>query len=247
VLILVLLVSLSAIIHYGWYKDNTVITTQTTGCTLSSTGLVCNNEAYDLTNKFHLYGYSVHFLDVDDHPASVVGLMDSRSLLFQGQKMTLYLDGVSQTEIAIFAQIAASTDFNQFFAMMETGLLIGLLAIHILGNLALLLLIGLISTIPFIRLKKFIRYKTIYKLVLFAITPVALLMSIYNLLEFNQIIFFVLMFVCYRSLYQLQRELNYQTLIHIQKQTMNIVDSDFQVLDEDEENQSDDEDKSEDN
>lgn len=157
--------------------------------------------------------------------------------------MALYLNGEKQTELPIFSDSSASITFDAFFQAMETGLQIGLILIHILGNLALLLLIGLISTLPFIRIRKFIPYKTIFKLVIFALTPVALLMTLYNLLDFPEIMFFILLFIGYRSIYLMQRELQYQTMIHLEKQAMNIVDAEFKVTEDEEESESADDDE----
>ncbi|MGI6392695.1 MAG: DUF1189 family protein [Candidatus Izemoplasmatales bacterium] len=240
-LVLALFVSLSAIIHYGWYKGNTVITTETTGCTIRSGELVCDQAAYEPGNKFHLYGYSIHFLASDDQVSSIINLMDQQSLVFKGNSMSLYFDGEKKAEVPVFSQSSASLNFDIFFQSIKTGLLLGLLLFHFLGNLFLLLMIGLVSTLPFIRLKKFIPYKTIFKLVIFALTPTALLMTIYNLLDFSEIIFFLLLLIGYRSIYQLQRELHFQTLVHLEKRAMNIVDAEYRVTD-DEEDEQDDED-----
>ncbi len=244
-LVLTLLVSLGAIIHYGWYQNNTVITTETTGCSLTVSGLTCSGTVYDSHNKFHLYGYSVHFLRTGAAAETIVEDMDSRSLVFQDKMMYLYISGQREAEFPVFSQFAGSVSFDRFFESMRTGLLIGLLGFHMLGNVALLLLIGLISTFPFIRLKKHIRYKTIFKLVIFALTPIALLMTFYNLLEFSDIIFFILMFFCYRSLYLLQRELHFQTMIHLQD-AATIGEAEFKIIDDDDPD-DDDEDGEKDN
>ncbi|MFA5466623.1 MAG: hypothetical protein WC251_02115 [Candidatus Izemoplasmatales bacterium] len=242
-LILALVVSLSPIIHYGWYKDNTVITTATSGCRLAQGGLVCDQTQYSPDNVFHLYGYSVHLLDESDSVTQIIDNMGQMSMVFQGESMTLFLDGERQTQMPIFSLASDTMTFDTFFQSLETGLLVGLLMVHYLGNLLLLLLVGLISTLPFIRLKRFIRYRIILKLVIFALTPVAILMSLYNLLSFPDIMFFVLLFIGYRSIYVMQRELHFQTMVHLEKQSHNIVDAEYEVKEEIDADQDDDEEK----
>ena len=49
-------------------------------------------------------------------------------------------------------------------------------------------------------------------MLVFAATPVAFLFSIYNLLEFDMLIFFILMFFAYRSVFTLQKEIHFRVL-----------------------------------
>jgi hypothetical protein len=53
------------------------------------------------------------------------------------------------------------------------------------------------------------------KLVIFAISPFAVLMTFYNLINFDDLWFFILMLIAYRSVFMLQRELYYQTYQHL--------------------------------
>jgi hypothetical protein len=80
------------------------------------------------------------------------------------------------------------------------------------------LFIVLISTMSFLRLKRYIPYKKIFRLVLFASTPMAVLLTFYNLLALPEWAFFLLMFVGYRSIFVLQRELYFQTMVHLQEE-----------------------------
>ena len=49
-------------------------------------------------------------------------------------------------------------------------------------------------------------------MLVFAATPMAFLFSIYNLLEFDMLIFFILMFFAYRSVFTLQKEIHFRVL-----------------------------------
>ncbi len=233
-LFLTLIMTIDSIVFYAGYPYNDVITSETTGCEIVDGNLACDPLLHDDTDKYQLYGYSIFFLDETTAVATINSLMDESTIIVQNDSLDFYVNGEKFTSIGILAD-GDETDFDAFFATMKTAILIGSLFIGFFGNLLLLLFISLVSTIPFIRLRKYVKYGKMYKLVIFAITPIAFLMTFYYLLNLPEILFFILMFVGYRSVYLLQREMYFQTMLHIESQNPSVVDADYEIHDPDKE------------
>ncbi len=238
-LILSIFMSIGGTVFYLGYQGNTVISTETTGCDLSATSVVCNGAEHNNADKYQLYGYSVFFLDETGVVSDVTALMDDASIVVQGNSLDFYISGRFFSSLRPFSSLPNTMTFDKYFANISTAVLIGSIFITFLGNLFLLVFVSLVSTIPFFRLKKYIRFKVIYKLVIFAITPIAFLMTFYNLLDLPEFLFFILMLVGYRSIFLLQRELYYQTMIHLQENATGTVDASYKVIDEEKDSDSD--------
>lgn len=243
-LILAVFMSIGGAVFYLGYQGNSVITSETTGCDFGSGGVVCESVSHTNTDKYQLYGYSVFFLDDEGMAADVSQFMGDASIIVQRDSLDFYISGSFFSSLKPFSSLPDAMTFDSYFANIKTAVLIGSIAITYLGNLFLLMFISLVSTIPFIRLRKFIRFKVIYKLVIFAITPIAFLMTFYNLLDLPDFLFFILMLIGYRSVFLLQRELYFQTMLHLQEKESGTVEGSYKVLDDDEDSESaEDEDK----
>lgn len=242
-LILALFMTISAIVFFAGYRNNSEITSASTGCGLDSQGLVCDGSSYDQDTTFHLYGYTLYFLD-EASTVSDLPVLDEQSIVIQGRTMTFYFSSTKLSTLTVFSS-DADISFDRFFQNLNVAILISSIFISFLGNIFLLVFISLVSTIPFIRLKKFIPFKKIYKLIIFAITPIAFLMTFYNLLNIPELFFFILMFIGYRSIFLLQRELYFQTMLHLQDNPPGeTIDTTFEGNDEDKEENNDDQEDS---
>ena len=190
-----------------------LITSESTSCFYQNEGLVCNGETYSPSEEYNIYGFTTFFLDSNDS-TSEIGIMPDQSMVFSNKSLTFYQGNQVLSTIDI-STIIETDGFNGAVIFVGKILLVMSLILSFLGNMLMLLVVALISTIPFFRLKRFIPYRKIYKLVIFAISPFAVLMTFYNLINFDQWIFFILMLVAYRSVFQLQRELYFQTYSHL--------------------------------
>lgn len=209
-IVMAIFMSLGSFVAYFSY-DNSLITSETTGCSLVNHELVCDGENYDLENMFYIYGTRVFFLDKD---ASITDLSDigESSIIIQGDSVTLYFNNSPLASEALFSTEYGILTFEEGITTLENFFLITSIVTNLLSNLFLIIMIILISTLMFIRYRKEIKYRKIFKLVTFAVTPVALLITFYNLLQFDSIIFFVLAFFAYRTLFNLNRQLYIQIL-----------------------------------
>jgi hypothetical protein len=119
------------------------------------------------------------------------------------------------------------------FSVIAAGITLG-----VLSNLFILLFIILISTIPFLRFKTHIKYGKIFKLLTFAASPMAFLFAIYNLLNFDVFIFFILMLFAYRTVFTLQKEMYFRVM---KTQNINIENEEIIEEETDDEETEDDE------
>lgn len=210
-LVMALFVSIGGIVQYVGYQANAVITTETTGCSFTSGTLSCDGSNYDPDAKYAMFGYSIYFLESG---ADLI-TADPNRIIFQGSMITIYLENSMLYHFSIANLGGTITDFDSFFVVMANTIrAFGIIA-TIIGNIITLILVSLLATIAFWRIKKFVSYKKIFKLVVFAITPFALLLTFYNLLNFDEIILMLLMFFSYRSVFVLNREMTKETFIHL--------------------------------
>lgn len=212
IVVLVLIMSIDAFVFYGGYDQNSVIDESTTGCVIDASGLSCG-PSHDPLTEHNLYGFSVFLFD-DETTVSDLGTVPGMMLVMKGESLTFYLDGGAMYSIPV----DTSVTLGAFFASVSTGMVIASILVGVLSKAVILMFVILISTLPFLRLKRYIRYRKLFKLVVFATTPIAFLFTFYYLLNIPDLLFFLLMFLAYRSMYVMQKELYYRTMLHLQKQ-----------------------------
>lgn len=211
--ILTVFVSIGSFIYYFKLPNPALINTTLTSCEYLDEGLSCTSDTYSPSEEYLIYGFSTYFLN-ENSIISDIGVMPDQSMVFSGQSLTFYQNNQAMTSVDL-SPLLPTYDFDGVIVFVGRILLVMFLVFSFVGNMIMLLIVTLISTIPFFRLKQYIPYRKIFKLVLFAISPFAILMTFYNLIDFSQWIFFFLMLVAYRSVFQLQRELYFQTYSHL--------------------------------
>jgi len=212
-LLLTAFVSIGTFVYYFKLPSPSLITSGETSCAYSGSQLVCSGADYDPSQEYLLYDYSTYFINADQ-PISALGTLPVQAMVFSGSSVTFYVNGSSVSSIDLTG-IINDYAFDGVVIFLGKIILTMSLILAFLGNVVMLLFVAFISTLPFMRLKKFIPFKKIFKLVIFAISPFAVLMTFYNLINFDDLIFFVLMLVAYRSVFVLQKELFFQTYQHI--------------------------------
>ena len=211
--LLTVFVSIGSFIYYFKLPSPALINPSTTSCEYLDEGLSCSSDTYSPSEEYLIYGFSTYFLN-GNSTISDIGVMPNQSMVFSGQSLTFYQNNQAMTSVDL-SPLLPTYDFDGVIVFVGRILLVMFLVFSFVGNMIMLLIVSLISTIPFFRLKQYIPYRKIFKLVLFAISPFAILMTFYNLIDFSQWIFFFLMLVAYRSVFQLQRELYFQTYSHL--------------------------------
>ena len=210
-LILAALVSLPLIIRIAAYSGNSDISTAETGCSIAGGTLVCEGPAYDPDRAYAFFGYSVYFVN----PGDLISEPAASRMVFQGSGMYLYLNGVQSMGVDLSSLLTSGSSFDELMTGLESLVRYLSAPYTIFANLILLLSFALLGTLFFSRLFAFVRYGVIYKLVLFAMTPVALFLTFNNLFSLDTILFWVLLFVSYRSVFVLQQVLTRETLLHL--------------------------------
>jgi hypothetical protein len=209
--ILTFLMSINAIVFLLGYPANSPITSASTGCSFVSETLVCEDST--TIREENVFGTPIYFFNEDE----VIPItINEDALVFQGQTVSVFVGGESRFTYAFLPQNTET--FDSFFGLLYPMMRITVYLSAFFQNGLFFLFIVLISTMSFLRLKRYIPYKKIFRLVLFASTPMAVLLTFYNLLALPEWAFFLLMFVGYRSIFVLQRELYFQTMVHLQEE-----------------------------
>ncbi|MDY0023615.1 MAG: hypothetical protein RBR66_01670 [Candidatus Izemoplasmatales bacterium] len=242
ILIMVLLMSISTFV---FYIQPSTINPLSTGCVIESNTLVCTGDNYDLNNEFKLYDFNVYFL-AETTELSEIDEIGEMAIILQGSRLSIQVYGETINEIEILG-VYDITSLEEIIMILKISIItVGIIG-DILVNSLIIMFVILISTIPFIRFKKFISYKKIFKMLTFAAAPMAFLFSIYNLINFDTFIFFILMLFAYRSVFALQKEVHIRILSRTAenyKQEDNVINEEEindEILDE-EENEEEDED-----
>lgn len=215
-ILLTVFVSIGGFIYYFKLPNPQVLSSQIDFCEYTDEGLSCQGTNYKPEKSYEIYGFPTYFLDDFDTIESI-GIMPTQSIVFSKHALTFYQGNQAISSIDL-TPLLVTENLSGIIIFIGKILLSVFLVLSFIGNLVMLLIVAFISTIPFYRLKKFIPYKKIYKLVLFATTPFAVLMTFYNLIDFPEWLFFILMLVAYRSVFALQREMYLQTYMHINAQ-----------------------------
>jgi hypothetical protein len=232
--------SISTFVFYISVKNET-IDTNVTGCSIVDSSLLCEGSNYDLNNSYAIYDFNLYFLAETDNISDITNL-ETFSMILQGSVLTVVV-GERQISEIDFLTTYGVDNITDAVKILTTSIIIAGVVLGILSNLLIIMFIILISTIPFLRFKKMISYKKIFKMVVFAATPMAFLLTIYNLLNFNDLIFFVLMFFAYRSVFSLQRELYVRTIIKSEYSSDDVTEKETEkddIIEDDNENPDDD-------
>lgn len=203
-------------------NDNPTVNNATTNCVVEDGSFQCQETALE-DQYYSAYGVRLFFLS--DNQAVDDVQIDGLDYAFVVKDDTAhYLLGdrtVFEMNISNFDSV------GDYYATIKTSIAISLVLFSLVQNIGIILFITLISTLPFLRFRKEIRYRKIFKMVVFAATPIYLVLTINNLLNFNTFVFFVVMFIAYRSIFLLQKELYIRSIIRKQRQNQRQNQSSF--------------------
>jgi len=206
---LVLLMSISTFVFFISTKTEP-INEEITGCEIIEGSLACTGENYDINNKYQIYDFNLYLLTEEASIGEINNISDF-ALIIQGSKLTVMVGERTINSIQ-FVSVYNIDSIEQAVSILKFSIIFAGVTLGILSNLFILLFIILISTIPFLRFKSYIRYGKIFKLLTFASSPMAFLFAIYNLLNFDVLIFFILMLFAYRSVFTLQKEIYFKVM-----------------------------------
>ncbi|XFA99688.1 DUF1189 family protein [Candidatus Izemoplasma sp. B36] len=184
---------------------NSTFSEENTGCSIVNESVVCSGDNYDIDNVFYLSGFRVFFLNESD-TIDVIDDLGLQSVVIQGKSLSIYFGDTNYYQFDFF-DLYDVESIEEGMDSLASFFLIGGIAGVVIQNIVLLLVVVLISSLAFLRFRKEIRYRKIFKLVIFAVTPLAVLFTFYGLFDINEIVFFILMFIAYRPIFTLQREI----------------------------------------
>ncbi|MCK5732241.1 MAG: hypothetical protein KAH13_04420, partial [Tenericutes bacterium] len=170
-LIMTLFMSAGAIITIVSF-DNSTLTEETTGCHIVDESFVCDGDEYSVDNLFFLYGFRVYLLP-EDIPVSSITNFDNQSIVFQDNSLSIHLNG-NEFYNFNYLSLYELNSMEDAMSTLSTFFLIGGIGAAIIQNIFLLLVIIFISTLAFLKFRKEIKYRKIFKLLVFAVTPLTL-------------------------------------------------------------------------
>lgn len=208
--ILVVMMSISAVVFLAGFPWANPVTSEQTGCELVDQSLVC--EASDGVRMQSMFGLSVYFFNADE---TVPTTIDSQSLVIQGDSIYFYNGGTPGYQVR-FTQMGAVA-FDPLFSQLYSMIRISVFLFALFQNGVFFFMLVLISTMSVLRLRQFIPFKKLFRLVLFASTTIAVLITFYNLLPVPEWVIFLVLIIGIRPHFILQKELTTQTMIHLQE------------------------------
>ena len=209
ILILVILMSLATVVFYISSKPE-LMTEETTSCSIVNNSLVCSGPDYNHNDSYKLYDFKVYFLS-DNTQISEINNLSDFSVIIHGSRLSVVIGERTINSLEFLSAYSIST-IEEIASVLKLSVIFAGVLMALISNTLILLFIIFISTIPFMRFKKLISYKKIFKMLVFASTPMAFLFAIYNLVNFDMIIFFILMLFAYRSVFSLQKEMHFRVL-----------------------------------
>ncbi|MFA7561596.1 MAG: DUF1189 family protein [Candidatus Izemoplasmatales bacterium] len=205
--ILVLLMSISTFV-FLLSTNVSVINDTTTGCTITDNKLVCTPGEYDINQAYSLYNFDLYFLP-ETNSLDDINNLSPLAIVFQGSKMTMIVNQSLARDID-FDSFGGIESIAQAVNILKVSVILSGIGLNLLSNLFIILMVISISSLSFLRFKPYITYGKVFKLVTFAAAPTAFLFAIWNLLNFDILIFLVLMILAYRPIIALQREIYYR-------------------------------------
>jgi hypothetical protein len=205
------LMSIGGIIYFI-NLPKSIFTEETVGCRISDQVLVCDGENYDPTNEFKIYSFNVYFLEEGLDYKSYVD-PETLNVVFQGSGYKLYFTDLIASGIDLFSEDFSITSIEEAAANVSTVIITASVVTQLFRNIFLIMIFVLISSISFLRYKNYIEYKKMFKLIVFAVTPITIIFALYNMIQFEYFIFIILLFISYRSVFVLQREI-YQRVLY---------------------------------
>jgi len=209
-MILIFLMSISTIVYLAEFPWANPVTEEATGCALVDQVVVCESSATPRVRS--MYGVSVYFFNADE---SVPSTIDTQAIVVQSGSIRVQNGTTNDVEVPF--SVLSATSFDAVFGQLYAGLRISVFLFGLFQSGFFFLLIVLISTMSVLRLRQFIPYKKLFRLVLFASTTIAVLITFYNLLPVPEWVMFLVLILGIRPHFILQRELTLQTMLHLQE------------------------------
>ncbi|HKL47659.1 MAG TPA: DUF1189 family protein [Candidatus Izemoplasmatales bacterium] len=194
-------------------NDNPTVNNATTNCVVEDGIFLCDETPIE-DQYYSAYGVNIFFLSSNQQIDDVE--VESLDYAFVVKENTAHYVFGDRTFFEM--DVTQFDSVGDFYGTIKSSIAVSLILFSLLQNLTIILFIVLISTLPFLRFRKEIRYRKIFKMIVFAATPIYIILTINNLLNFGTLIFFAVMFLAYRSIFMLQKELYVRSLIRKQRQ-----------------------------
>jgi len=204
--ILALFISIGTIVFLVGYQPTVPFEAAATGCAYESGSLVCTDPDIAYDEPFDFYGIQAYFLNADDEVSSL-DISTGSAIVFQEHFIGFFDQGKQLMTMDLAEELAAGLTLDVMMQTLLRWYAIVAVLVSVLFNIILLAFFAAMASISIMRLRNYIRYGMAYKILAFATTPFAIVLTFHNLLHFNDIILMALMVVSFRSAFLVIREL----------------------------------------
>ncbi|MFH0992740.1 MAG: hypothetical protein V1761_00155 [bacterium] len=205
-LILSLFISIGTIVFLVGYQPAVPFEASSTGCAYESGSLVCTDPDIAYDEPFDFYGIKTFFLNADDE-VSALDISIGSALVFQEHFIGFFDNGKSLMTLDLAEELANGLTLDIMMQTLQRWYAIVAILVSILFNVVVLAFFTAMASISVMRLRNYIRYGMAFKILAFAATPFAIVLTFHNLLHFNDIILMALMVLSFRSAFLVIREL----------------------------------------
>lgn len=201
-------------LFYVSYGQNSDFRPENTACEYLGGTLVCDEPGHDYTEPLDFFGSDAYFLPsgVD---VSSLGLSAGTALVFQDEYVAFFSEGDGLMSIDLSPVLSAGTDLASIMSTYAAVFLVMTIFFAFLGNILLLAVFTLMSAMPLVRLRGFLRFKKAYTVLAFSSVPFALVLTFNNILRLPEWAFMILMFISFRSSFVVIRELFEQAFAYL--------------------------------
>lgn len=205
--ILALLMSAGPIVAYLRFDSNSVITSETTGCSIESARLVCEGTNHDANDPFYLYDYTFYFLD-ESESVNDISMIDSYVMVFQGTDISIYQSQELYLTWSISSILSMTTDFDAMIGSFQSGILSVSIFLTYFSDVFLIFFFVLISSLPYLSIRKYYSYGMLFRLTAYAITPSAAVFAFYSLINMPEMVFWILLIGSFYASFIMRRSLS---------------------------------------
>lgn len=204
--VLALFCTIGAGLYYYSYARSSGFTAENAACAYEDGTLVCEDATHDYETPLDFFGGDAYFLPESTDAASL-DVAGGFVLIFQEKYVAFFSEGQCVTVLDVSPQLAAGLTLPALMESLTTGFLIAAILGNFVGNILLLAAFTLMSAIPLLRLRGYIRFGKAYTVLAFASVSFALVLTFHNILGLPDWALMLLMVVSFRSSFLVIREL----------------------------------------
>lgn len=201
--ILTLFMSIGSFTFYLGYHVPSTLNAESCACVLTD-GEITALDGHLATTEFVMYNIPVYVLTQGEDISVLPALEDA--FVFSGHRLLVYSSSKVILNVNLSDTLSGSPDLDTVFETVRVYTMWTIIAFNVLINFGLIVLVTLFSTLQLLQYRRMLTYRQNFVMTSIALSPVAIVMTFYNLLSIPSIVFFIALLISYRSMMVLRRE-----------------------------------------